>query len=70
MLETKETKQLRKIVGKTKIDIMRSQKIRKSYGIKPINEWVERRRELEEHVSRMDDERLVKTSRTSVLAGG
>ena len=38
------TEVLRKIVGKTKIDTIRSQQIRESYGIQPINEWVERRR--------------------------
>jgi hypothetical protein len=37
-------KVLRKVVGYTKIDRIRSQKIRESCGIQPINEWVERRR--------------------------
>jgi hypothetical protein len=54
-------KVLRKIVGKTKIDGIRSQQTRKSCGIQPINEWVERgRREWDGHVTRKDTERLVK----------
>ena len=50
MLETKETKQLRKIVGKTKIDKIRSQQIKKSYSIQPLDERMERRRKWDEHV--------------------
>ena len=42
MLEAKD-KVLRKIVGKTKIDRIRSQQIRESCGAQPINEWVKRR---------------------------
>ena len=45
---------LRKIVGKTKINRIRSQQIRESCGILHIKEWVERRREWEEYVTRMD----------------
>ena len=37
MLEGNEMKVLRNIVGKTKIDRIRSQQIRESCGIKPIN---------------------------------
>ena len=44
MLEANERTLLRKIVDKTKIDRIRSQQIRESYGVQPINEWVERRR--------------------------
>ena len=45
-----------------------SQQIRESYGIQPIDEWVERRRrEWDEYVARMDAERLVKTSRNNNL---
>ena len=43
-LEAKEMKVIRKIVGKTKINRIRSQEIRESCGIEPINEWVERGR--------------------------
>jgi hypothetical protein len=61
---------LRKIVGKTKIVSIRSQKIRKSYGIQLINKWMERRRrEWYEHVTRIDTERLVKISRDKYPAG-
>ena len=60
MLEANEMKVLRKIAGKTKIDRIRSHQIRESCGIQPINEWVERRREWDENVARMDAERLVK----------
>ena len=44
MLEANEMKVLRKIVGKTKIDRIRSQQIRQSCCIQPIYEWMERRR--------------------------
>ena len=63
-------KLLRKIVGKTKIDRIRSQQIRESYGIQPINEWVQRRREWHEHVTRIDAEILIKISRDNIPAGG
>ena len=64
MLEGNEMKVLRKIVGKTKIDTIRSQQIRESCGIQPINGWVERRRrEWDGRVTRMDAERSVKISR-------
>jgi hypothetical protein len=51
-------KVLRKIVGKTKIDKIRSQQVRESCGIQPIEEWVERRtrREWEQHATKMDAE--------------
>jgi hypothetical protein len=51
----------------TKIDRIRSQQIRESCGIQPINEWVERiRREWDEHVTRIDGEKLVKISRDNI----
>ena len=60
-------KVLRKIVGKTKIDRIRSQQIRISCGIQPVNEWVERRRrEWDKHVTRMDAELLIKISRDNI----
>ena len=52
-----------------KINRTRSKTIRKSWIIKPINEWVERRREWDEHVTRMDDERLFKISRDNIYPG-
>ena len=69
MLEENEMKVLRKIVGKTKINRIRSQQIRESCDIQPFNEWVERRRECDQHVARMDAERLVKISRENIPAG-
>jgi hypothetical protein len=36
-------KVLRKIVGRTKIDRIKSQQIRESCGIQPINEWIKRK---------------------------
>ena len=53
-----------------KIDKIRSQQIRESCGIQPINEWVERRRrrrEREEYETRIDAERLVKNQGTTYL---
>ena len=41
MLEANEMKLQRKIVGKTKIDRIRSQQIRESCGIRLIKKWVE-----------------------------
>ena len=61
-------KVLRKIVSKTKIDRVRSQKIREFCGIKHINDWMEIRREWDENVTRMDAERLVKKSRDNIPA--
>ena len=71
MLEAIEMKVLRKIVGKIKIHRIRSQQIRESCGIQPIIEWREkrRRREWDDHVTRMDAERVVKISRHNVVAG-
>ena len=60
MLEANEIKVLRTIIGKTKVDRIRSQQIRESCDIQPINEQVtSRRREWDEHITRMDAERLV-----------
>ena len=70
MLNANEIKVLRKIVGKTKIDRIRSQQIRKSRCIQPVNEWVEKRiREWDLHVTRMDVEKLVKISRGNIPVG-
>ena len=70
MLEENEMKVLRKIVCKTKIYRIRSQKIRESCGVQHINEREERkRREWDQHVTRMGPERLVKTSRDNIPVG-
>ena len=63
MLEAKEMKVLRKTVGKTKTDRIRSQQIRESCGIQIMNVWVQRiRTEWDEHKTRLDAERSVKIS--------
>ena len=62
-------KVLRKIVDKTKIDRIRSQQIRESCGVQSINEWEERRRGWDQHVTRMNAERLVKISRDNIPVG-
>ena len=73
MLEANEMKVLRKIIYKTKIDGIRSQQIRISCSIQPINEWMVRRRrriiEWDEYVSRICAERLVKISRENIPPG-
>ena len=71
MLEANEMKVIRKIVGKTKIDRIRSQKIRKSCSIKPMSEWMERRRmgEWDLLVTRMGAERLLKVSMDHIPVG-
>ena len=52
-----------KLSRKIEIDRIRCQQIREPCSIQPINEWVERRRrEWDEHVTRMNAERLVKIS--------
>ena len=63
-------KVLRKIAGKTEIDRIRSQQISESCGIQPIGEYVEtRKREWDQHVTRMDAEKLVKISGCNIPAG-
>ena len=55
---------------KQKVDRIRSQQIREFWGIQPFNKWVgRRRREWDEHVTRMDAERLVKISREGIPPG-
>ena len=51
-----------------KIDRIRSQQIWESCGIQSINEWEEirRRREWDQHETRMDAEKLVKISRDNI----
>ena len=63
-------KVLRKIVSKTKIDRVRSQQIGDSCDIQTIYEQTgSRRGEWDEHVTRMDAERLVKFSMDIIPAG-
>ena len=44
ILEANGMKVLRKIVAKTKVDGIRSQKIKQPTGIQPVNKWVKIRR--------------------------
>ena len=63
-IETTEMKVLRKIAGKTLRDRIRSANIRESCGIPHIADWMKgRKAEWNEHVSRMNDTRLVKSAR-------
>ena len=62
-------KVLTKIVGKTKIDRIRRQQKRESCGMQTINEWVKRRRECDQYVTRMDAGKLVKISRDNIPVG-
>ena len=69
MPEANEMKVLRKSVGKPKRDRIRSQKIIEFCGIQPINKGVERKRERDEHATKMDVETLVKISIDNIPAG-
>ena len=61
MLETAEMRTLRTIVNKTIRDRIRSEKIRDELKMYPITEQIRNRKgEWNEHVSCMDDSRLVK----------
>ncbi|XP_030765794.1 uncharacterized protein LOC115889857 [Sitophilus oryzae] len=63
-LETGEMKILRKITSKTLLDRERSNNIRKTCKVDNINEWVlSRSREWNEHISRMDEGRIVRSAR-------
>ena len=69
MLEANEMEVLWKIVGKRKIDRIRSKQITESCGIQPIKEWVERIRQWDEHLTRMVTERLVKITFRKMISG-
>ena len=61
---------IRKVAGKTKIDRIRSQKTRESWGNQSINKRMERRKwGIYENATRMDAERLVKISRDNIPGG-
>ena len=70
ILETTEMKVVRKIAGRTLFDRKRSEEIRRMCKIDNINDWVlQRKRNWNEHISRMTDDRIVKTSRDKSPAG-
>ncbi|XP_060522502.1 uncharacterized protein LOC132699671 [Cylas formicarius] len=64
LLETTEMKILRRISGKTLLDRERNENIRQSCGVDNMNEWVlQRKRQWNDHINRMQDGRLVKIVR-------
>jgi hypothetical protein len=70
ILETTEMNTLRKVVGKTKSDDVRSQDLREQCGIQPIEEWVNNRKgEWNNHISRMTEDRFVKFVRDNSPKG-
>ncbi|XP_057652719.1 uncharacterized protein LOC130891773 [Diorhabda carinulata] len=70
LLKTSEMKVLRKITGKTLLDRERSDDIRQKCRVENINEWVlSRKREWDEHISRMSEERIVKIARDNSPLG-
>ncbi|XP_030767906.1 uncharacterized protein LOC115891558 [Sitophilus oryzae] len=67
-LETGEMKIIHKITGKTLLDRERRDNIRQTCKVDSINEWVlSRRREWNEHISRMDEGRIVRSAHKSPL---
>ena len=70
MLESQEMNTLRRIIGKTRLDRVRNEYAREQCEIQPINDWVIRRRqEWNDHVSRMDANRIAKITRDNIPTG-
>ena len=69
ILETTEMKVVRKIAGRTLFDRKRSEEIRRMSKIDNINDCLQRKRNWNEHIPRMTDDRIVKTSRDKSPAG-
>ena len=70
ILETCEMKVLRKIAGKTLLDRERSDNIKRTSKVENINEWIlGRKHEWNAHISRMDQERIVRIARDKSPAG-
>ncbi|XP_060524527.1 uncharacterized protein LOC132700944 [Cylas formicarius] len=64
LLETTEMKILRRISAKTLLDRERNENIRQSCGVDNVNDWVlQRKRQWNYHINRMQDGRLVKIVR-------
>ena len=65
LLETTEMKVLRGIAGKTLLDRETSESIRRTCGIEEdINYWVlKRKKQWNEHISRLEEERIVTIAR-------
>ncbi|KAH1028575.1 hypothetical protein HUJ05_001920 [Dendroctonus ponderosae] len=61
---------LRRITGKTLLHIETSTDVRTAWNVKTINEWVaNRKKEWNEHISRMDHRRLVRIARNKSPLG-
>lgn len=70
LLETTEMKILRRISGKTLLDRERSENIRGQCNVDNINEWVlQRKKQWNEHISRMANNRLVRITRDKSPSG-
>lgn len=70
MLDTTEMKTLRKIVGITRRDHIRNDQIREQCKIQPIREWTQiRRQQWNEHVSRMEEDRIARIARDNYPSG-
>lgn len=64
LLETTEMRVLRRMTGKTLLDRERSESIRRTCNVESVNEWtLNRKKEWNEHISRMDDRRMVRIAR-------
>ncbi|XP_045466625.1 uncharacterized protein LOC123675320 [Harmonia axyridis] len=64
LMETTEMRVLRRIAGKTLMNRNTSESIRDACGVDNVNYWVlKRRKEWDEHISRMDEGRVVKIAR-------
>ena len=70
ILETTEMKTLRRIMNKTRLDKIRNRDIREKCEIQNIGDWVQRRRiEWNAHISRMNEDRIVRRVRDNVPIG-
>ena len=71
MLETTEIKVLRSIAGKTLLDRETSENIGRTCGIEEyINCWVlKRKKQWNEHISRMEEKRIVRIARDKSPTG-
>jgi hypothetical protein len=70
VMKTTETRTLRKMVAKTRFDIIRKQDIRWQCNDQEIGEWITKRRyEWNQHVSKITPERVIRTVRGNPLTG-
>ena len=70
ILETSEMKTLRRIMNKTRLDKIRNRDIREKCEIQNIGDWVQRRRiEWNAHISRTNEDRIVRRVRDNEPIG-